>query len=472
LHTLLQPRSIALIGATETARPDFIFGLRSLGFTGEIHVVNPRYPEVHGIKSYASLLDLPAAVDYAILAVPARAVPGVIEDCARKGVKIAHLYTGRFSETGRPQDAELEREVLKVAKRGGVRLIGPNCMGLYYPRLGIGWTDDFPTDAGPVGMASQSSYAPHDLIVMAKPRGIRFSKVIGYGNALDLNECDFLEYLTEDPETKVIMMYIEGVKDGKRFLSYLREATKRKPVILTKGGKGEAGGRAAASHTGSLAGSIQAWQTAVAQAGAIPADSLEELMDYALTFSMLGPISGPRVGIAGSGGGPSVLAADQCEAAGLEVVPLPDEIRQELKARQNPAWDWVGNPVDMTIGIGVLGPGEMLRLMAAHPSFDILIAIVGEPHYAKRQANLSAEAMLTRFGLGALKEKPLLAVVPDKSLNLASLEEPTARLMCDIRTKLLAAGVPVYPTMGRAARSARALLDHYRSVAPEKAVPN
>ena len=154
-------------------------------------------------------------------------------------------------------------------------------------------------------MASQSSYAPHDLIVLAKPRGIRFSKVIGYGNALDFNECDFLDYLAEDPETSVILMYVEGVKDGRRFLRSLRAATKTKPVILIKGGKGEAGARAAASHTGSLAGSMQAWRTAVAQAGGIPADSLEEMMDYALTFDMLGPISGSRVGIAGSGGGPS-----------------------------------------------------------------------------------------------------------------------------------------------------------------------
>lgn len=462
LHHLLEPQSIAIFGASDVARPDFIASLQALGFRGSLYVVNPRYPVVHGMKSYPTIDEVPGPVDYAISAVPASVVPGIIDDCARKGVRIIHLYSARFSETGRPQDAELEREVLRRAQKGGVRIIGPNCMGLYYPKLGIAWTDDFPKEPGHIGMASQSSYAPHDLILAGTPRGMRFSKVIGYGNALDFNESDFLEYLMEDSETRVILMYVEGVKDGRRFLATLRRAAAKKPVIVAKGGKGEAGARAAASHTASLAGSVQTWKAAIGQSGAIAVDSLEEMMDYAISFTTLGPIAGPNVGIAGSGGGPSVLAADQCEQEGLRVVPLPGEIRQELKRRNIGIWDWVGNPVDMSISGGAFSTGDLLSLMAANPGFDLLIVIMGEMHYRSRQKGLTAEAFLDRFALDKAKGKPLLAVIPEKSLDAKELDLPITRVMAEVRSRLVAAGIPIYPTMTRAARSAKVVIDYYR----------
>jgi len=462
LHDLLQPSSIAIVGASDRPRPDFIGGLRALGFKGDVYAVNPRYTEVLGLKCYPNLLQVPGPVDYVISAIPAAAVPAMIDDCAKKGVKVAHLYSARFAETGRPQDAELEMEVLRRARKGGVRVIGPNCMGLYRPGLGIGWSGDFPRQSGPIAMASQSSYAAHDLILLGTPRGMRFSKVVGYGNALDFNECDFLEYFTEDPETKVILMYVEGVKDGRRFLSGLRRAAKIKPVIIVKGGKGEAGARAAASHTASLAGSMQPWRAAVAQAGAIFADGLDEMVDYGISFSFIESISGPNVGISGTGGGPGVLAADQCEEAGLRVAPLPDEIRQELKSRGTDIWDWVGNPVDMTILGGGLAPGELLHMMGRNRQFDVLISIISDPHNRDRIGPFEGEAYLDRQGLSEIKEKPLLVVVPDKSLDIAELDLWTTEFLCDIRTRLVAARVPVYPTVARAARCARAVIDFYR----------
>jgi acyl-CoA synthetase (NDP forming) len=462
LQSLLQPRSIAIFGASERSRPDFILGIQDLGFKGDLYVVNPKSEQVHGLKCYPTISDVPGPVDYAISAIPAPAVPGMMDDCARKGVKIAHLYSGRFSETGRPQDAELEKEVLRRARKGGVRIIGPNCMGLYYPRVGIGW-DSFPKESGPVGFASQSSYAAHDFIFLATPRGIRFSKVIGYGNALDFNECDFVEHFADDPDTKVILMYIEGVKDGPRFLRALRKASASKPVVIIKGGRGESGARAVASHTASIAGSDSTWKAAVTQAGAVDVDSLEEMLDLAVSFSLLGPISGPGVGIAGSGGGPSVLAADQCEAAGLKVVPLPEEIRADLKSKNIPIWDWIGNPVDMSMTGGAVSAGQMMSMMAKDPHFDLLIAIMGEPHYQKRQVfGADAGAFLQRYALNEIRNKPVLAVVPDKSLDLAQYETPTTKMMCDLRARLIGAGIPVYPTMARAARSARAVMDYYK----------
>jgi predicted CoA-binding protein len=161
LENLLQPRSIAIVGASSHSRPDFVVALQNLGFKGALYLVNIKEPEVHGIKTYMNVNDIPGPVDYVITAIPAAAVPGLIDDCARKGVKVAHLYTGRFGETGRAQDASLEQEVLRRARKGGVRIIGPNCMGLYYPRLGIGWSDDFPTDSGPaegVSLVSRDAF--------------------------------------------------------------------------------------------------------------------------------------------------------------------------------------------------------------------------------------------------------------------------------------------------------------------------
>lgn len=466
LEEIFHPRSIAVVGASEgTGRgPNFVKTLLDMGFKGEIYPVNPRYSEIFGLKTYSSIKETPGNVDYVICLIGAPNVPNLIDECAGKGVKAVHLFTGRFSETGRPQAIELEQEAIRRARKAGIRLIGPNCMGLYYPGQGIAW-DDFPREQGTVGMAFQSSFAAHDFIYMATPRGIRFSKVICYGNAVDLNEYDFLDYFSQDPETKVILMYVEGVKDGAKFLSALRNATAHKPVIILKGGRGSAGSRATASHTASLAGSLQTWKAAITQAGAVSADSLDELLDMAVSFHFLPAFKGRGVGITGSGGGPSVIAADVCEEAGLNVVPLPDEIRETLKSRDVPIWDWIGNPIDVTIMAGTVSPGEMLEMMAESENYDLFIVMIGEPHYyTRRSQDMSADFYIDRYKAKSLDKKPLLAVVPDKSLCIDDYEDPKWKLLCDIRTRLMAANIPVYPTVQRAAKAAVKLTDYYRRI--------
>jgi len=335
-------------------------------------------------------------------------------------------------------------------------------MGFYDPQQGISWRDDFPKEPGAAGLAFQSSFAAEDLIHLASPRGIRFSKVVGYGNALDFNESDFLEYLSQDPETKLILMYVEGVRDGKRFFKVLRQAASTKPVIILKGGRGESGARAAASHTASLAGSMKIWETLVTQAGAVSAQDLDELIDLALSFYFLPPIRGRRVGVAGGAGGPSVFAADQCEEAGLDVVPLPTEIRSELKSKGIPIWDWIGNPADMSIAGGAdFTPGDMLQMMARNQNFDLLIAIIGTPRVGGQQV-VTVDTHFARYKLKEISQKPLLAVVMDKSLGIDDYEDPMCKLLCEIRTELITANIPFYPTMGRAARAARKLIDYYQ----------
>jgi len=382
LEEVLHPESIAVVGASERGRGSQFFStLVDLGFKGKIYPVNPKYSEIMGVKAYPTVKDIPGPVDYVISAAPAPQVPQIMKDCAEKGVKCIHLFTARFSETGRQDAIELEKEILRIAREGGVRIIGPNCMGLYNPRLGIGWDSDFPKDTGSVGLASQSGQAAREIIGKTTQRGVFFNKAVSYGNAIDFNECDFLEYYGRDPEITLIMMYIEGPKDGNRFFNILREVTRTKPVVIIKGGRGQSGTRAVSSHTASLAGSMEIWNTMVSQAGAVAVSSIEELIDTAVSFYFLPPITGRRVGVAAGAGGATVLAADQCEEAGLDVIPLPQEIRDDLKSQGIQIWDWIGNPADFSINMGDadFAAPQLLKMMAMNPNFDLIIASIGAP---------------------------------------------------------------------------------------------
>jgi len=464
LEEILHPRAIAVVGASnrDGRGSGFVAPLQELGYKGQIYPVNPKYSKIMGMKAYASVKDIPGVVDYVISSIPASQVLGMLEDCCQKGVKAVHLFTARFSETGRKEAVELEQEILNLARKGGIRLIGPNCMGVYYPREGISFSSGLPKESGPVGLASQSGQAVHEIVDLAAQRGLRFSKAISYGNALDFNECDYLEYFAQDPETEIIMMYVEGVRDGKRFFDSLRHTTATKPVIIVKGGRGRSGTRATASHTASLAGSREVWETAVSQAGAVSAAELEELVDLATAFYYLPPIKGRRVGIAGGSGGSSVLAADQCEEAGLDVIPLPTEIRGDLKAKGSPIWDWIGNPADFSIAWDNFDFGEMIQMMAANENFDLLILFMSGPWQrgASRSIRNLIEEHLKRFRLEEIN-KPLLVVFQERGGSSDS-DRTMQRMMNEIKMRLIAANIPIYPSIGRAARTASKIIDYYQ----------
>ncbi len=470
LEEILHPKSVAVVGASGNPMAfgySYTSHLLDYGFRGKIYPVNPNYPEILGIKTYPSLRDIPGSVDYVISCISAARVLDLLEDCSQKGVKAVHLYTARFSETGREDAAELEQEVLKLARKLGIRLIGPNCMGVYYPREGLSFGYNLPKEPGSVGMVSQSGGGASGFIHLAGMRGVRFSKAISYGNALDFNECDYLDYFAQDPETEIILMYVEGVRDGRRFFDTLRRTATTKPVIILKGGRGKSGTRVVASHTASLAGSMQIWESLVAQAGAIPVKNFDEMVDLAVSFYFLPPILGPRVGVVGGGGGPSVLSADECEEAGLDVVPLPPEIREELRSRGVPIWDWIGNPMDVSIlgGFG-FSDVDMLQMMADNQNFDLMIALMNE---SVMMTLSRREGMIMRLkgaveGYSKVKKensKPLLTVVGDKSSGI-DYDDWSLKAISEARTRLIEAKIPFYPTMGRAARAAKKLVDYYR----------
>ena len=337
-------------------------------------MVNPKGGEIRGIKVYRKFTDVPESVDHVISTVPAKAAPGLIEECAQKGVKAVHFCTAGFSETGEGEGGRLEAQLVDLSRRTGIRIIGPNCMGIYCPGSRMSFDTDFPKESGPVGFISQSGGNTSALINRVMSRGIRFSKVISYGNACDLNESDYIEYLTVDSETKIIALYIEGVKDGTRFRQTLRRAAKEKTVILLKGGITAGGARAAASHTGSLAGSEVIWDSFCKQLGIIQVHSLEEFADSLVTMRFMSDLGGRRVALVGAGGGSSVLIADEFERGGLKVPPLPLEMRNRIREFTPLAGNILQNPIDYSQNI--MEPEKMIKtvhIISQWEGIDFLI---------------------------------------------------------------------------------------------------
>jgi len=462
LEEILHPKSIAIVGASDTGRGGgFVSPLLEQGYKGKIYPVNPKYTEVMGMPAYPTVADIPGPVDFVISSIPAGGVLDMIRDSAAKGVKGIHLFTARFSETGRKDAAELEKEILRQARRAGIRLIGPNCMGVYYPEEGIAFNEDMPKESGKVGLASQSGMVVGEITGFAAVRGIRFSKAISYGNALDFNECDYLDYFAQDPQTEVILMYIEGVRDGKRFPEALKRAAASKPVIMVKGGRGTAGTRATASHTASMAGSQKIWQAAVKQSGAIFVNNLEDMVDLATAFYFMPRIDRRSVAVVGGSGGSSVLAADQCEEAGLDVAPFPQDLRETLKNEDNPIWDWIGNPADFSISMGDRQMAIRIgQLMAEHPAYDLMISFVQVP-WRRGPEPFSLEEHMEQYFKLASTGKPTVFVFQNRPRGTGKEAEELLRMANLIKDELIAKNLPTYDSIRRAARALSQMIGYY-----------
>jgi len=469
LEPLFHPRSIAVVGASANERSqgyEFVQGLLKIGFPGPVYPVNPKLDELLGQKAYPRLEDVPGPVDFVISAVPAGATLELIEGAKAKGTKLIHFYTGRFSETGHEDAAKLERELARRTREAGIRVIGPNCMGLYYPKAKLTFDPDIPAEPGNVGFLSQSGSHAFRVIGRGWLRGLRFSKVISYGNALDLNEVDFLDHFARDPDTDVIAAYIEGVRDGRRLYEALRRAADRKPVAVLKGGRTSAGHAAVASHTASLASEQVIWQTAVRQAGALEVGSLDDLIDMLVAFRNAGPAKGPRVGVLGGAGGGTVEAADLCQEAGLELAPMPQHIRDDLREKVPHAWDWVGNPIDGSIvGWGSFNALDIIEMMAASPAYDAIIANTHVEHALRRgdgdKAFRETIERLRRLGTESGKATMLVMENPE------SREDWRRKAVMQARDELAAAGVAIYPDIERAARAMSRYV-HYMAARRER----
>ncbi len=458
LDELFRPRSVAVVGASSTARggPGFVDALKAMGFPGPIYPVNPKAGEIAGLRCYPSLSDVPTDVDYVISSVPALVVPEMIEQAIDKDVRLIHFFTAGFSETGDPDRAALEHRVMGRLRSAGVRVLGPNCMGLYIPRAHLSFMSDVPAEPGSVAMISQSGANASEFVHRAMGRGIRFSTLFSYGNGADLSDSELLEYAASDADTEIITMYVEGLRDGRAFLRALRHAASAKPVIVLKGGRTEAGSRAARSHTGSLGGAIQIFDAACRQAGAIRVSGLDELVDLTVGFRFLGRPAGPRVAMALSGGGTSVLAADDLAAAGLDTPPLSDDVRAALAQQIPVAGTSIRNPVDMNIGGEDDKITPILEAIGHAPNIDVLYF---QPNFNWRARDMADErtvALVERLSDARDSAGKPLAVVVEPSREVETLRVERRFIeLCGER------GLPVFPSPARAgATIARILAWH------------
>jgi acyl-CoA synthetase (NDP forming) len=340
---IFYPRTVAVIGASDG--DGFSQALMGTKLRDSLFLVNPKYKELQGKKCYASILDIECEIEYAVIAVPALLVPKVLIECIEKGVKAVHVFTAGFSETGLEDRKVLEDEVQNIA-RGKVSLIGPNCMGICCPKSGLAFVPGILTKEGPVGVISQSGTFAEQFLSIGELRNVRFSKVISYGNAIDLDCPDFLEYLAHDSETQVIALYLEGIKNGNRLRATMTEAAKLKPVLALKGGVTDDGRRAASSHTGSLAGSPEIWSSLFKQVGVVQVDDFDELLDTSLALSCVPLPSGKGTAMITNSGGFSVLETDLCVKAGLEVPQFTKETLSKLREMVPLAGTSINNPLD------------------------------------------------------------------------------------------------------------------------------
>jgi acyl-CoA synthetase (NDP forming) len=391
---MFHPRSIAVVGISADPpklwiRRLYLESFLKNRFPGQLYLVNPKGGEMEGLPLYRSLKDIPGPVDHVVMSVPAAHTPRIMEECRDVGARVVHVFSSGFAETGEPDRAELQDRLVEIARRGNMRILGPNCLGLFYPAGRIGLSPDLPMEPGPVGFLCQSGGNVTFMARHAAARGLRFSKIVSYGNACDIDECDLLEYFASDPETKVIAAYIEGAHDGVRLLKVLRQAAAAKPVVVFKGGFSPDGGRAAASHTGSLAGADTVWDGLLKQVGAIRVFSIEEMVDMLVALLRVRPFTGLNVCVIGHGGGASVMATDEMSRAGFRLIPIPEQVRSGLKEFVDLANSMLRNPLDLGTGF-VPDSMQMIQNMGGRPPADVLreAAAAGGLPRAKRLNSL------------------------------------------------------------------------------------
>jgi acetyltransferase len=456
LDEIFSPRSAAIVGASPSAMgfaTGVTFALKEAGFPA-IYPVNPKYKEVFGLPCYPSVSAIPGPVDNVMVSIPAESVLALLDDCAAKGVKSVQFFTAGFRESGYTERADLEKEMLKKARAGGFRIIGPNCVGISVPKSRFVTTSGVPLEPGPIAFISQSGGHAHNLPYFGGPRGVHFSKIVSYGNALDVDESELLQYFARDPDTEIIAAYIEGVKDGRQFISALKEATS-KPVVIYKGGMTEAGKRAAYGHTASLTSSVSAFRALCRQMKTIQVDDPDELIDVLVALRFTSIPRGTGVAIIGGGGGPSVLASDEMERAGLTVPGLSPDVQTKLRQFLPLAGSIFRNPIDAANLISPEAIMGTMRILGDVPDINMLLYHLGfHPISRWGQGRVAAISGLGNVFLEAqrLTGKPvLLTLCPPPDLN-------GMREFLTVQEEFVKAGLPVFHSMSQAARAMARLI--------------
>ena len=440
LESLFCPGSVAVVGATES--PGKLGGIvltNLLGVKGRLYPVNPAYREVMGLRAYASIREIPGAVDLSIIIRPAAEVPELLRQHAGKA-RFALIVSAGFAEVG---EAALQEELVKAGRESGVRLVGPNCLGIYNPRHRLD-TMFLPhaclkrPGKGNVAIVSQSGAIMICLLETIGRSGTGVSKVFNYGNAADIDAPEVYDYLAEDAETSVVVSYLESIGDGRKFIGAARRLADKKRLIVLRAGKGAGGQAAAFSHTGRLAGRYEVFHSILREYGIMEAPDYDSLMDAAKALSFQSISTGKRLCIITNGGGSGVLASDECMKHGLELVPLPEKSSCELRSVFPPFYA-IKNPIDLTGQVRTDDYRIALRAVRDHYDGFVVIALTGVAGVTVGLADILKE-------FRAESGKPVAVHIAQGGI---------APRLCGLLEK---AKIPVYPSPERAVRGMAVLL--------------
>jgi acetyl coenzyme A synthetase (ADP forming)-like protein len=445
LKPIFSPRSIAVIGASRSPMKigyEILQNILVQGYTGKVYPINPETPMIMGLKTQPSVLAVKDDIDLAIIAVPAEFVPKVMTECARKKVKGAIVISSGFAEIGE-KGKLLEDEVLQIARKGGIRLIGPNTLGYKDPidNLDAAFVFGMPRP-GEIALISQSGALCIGMIYYANGEHIGLSRVISIGNKADVDDADLIDYLNNDPSTKVIAMYIEGIKDGKKFLDSARRC--QKPIVAIKAGRTPAGSAAASTHTGSLSGSDAVYDSAFKQVHIQRAYDVIELFDFARALAYQPPTLSNKVGIISNGGGAGIMIADWCESIGLKVPNLSKKTVDALRPHL-PSITTARNPLDVTGDARFHRYHATGSIMLSDPNVDALIMTCVHAGIARPREYVGAVIKLVEEKRNL--KKPIVACW----VGGPEVDE----VVQELRVK----NIPVYPSAMRAAKAVRSLYD-------------
>ncbi len=462
IEEIFNPRSVAVTGVSGRASRLgnlLLMSFMDIGFKGKLYAVNPKEEAVMGIPCVQNIGAIDGPVDLVIISVHPSGVSGLIDECVAKGVKAAVIFSSGFREKG-PDGAAAEAELVRRARAGGMRIVGPNCMGLYSPSSGLSFFPGMPKEEGPVAFLSQSGSLANMLGLFAGEKGIRFSRMISVGNAADLDVNDFLEYLGEDEKTGLIVLYLEGIRDGRRFLDLVKRISPKKPVIVWKVGDTEGGGRAASSHTGSISGSGAIWAGVLKQAGMIRAENLVDLTGLITAFRNPHLPQGNRVAIMSGPGGPAVSAADACESSGLKLARLSPESEKALAEFVPEFGASVSNPVDLSLtsSFDMTMYPRATEICGMDENVDMILEYISVLRREMVEGILEAQRKI---------KKPIAIVT---SLEYAAVDSPVSGLfgkigreeLTDLLRKMYDAGISVHSTEQEAAKALASLLGYAR----------
>ncbi len=444
LETFFKPKSIAVVGASKNSTKIGHATLKNIlisDYDCKVYPINPKEKEILGVKCYKTLNDVPGKIDLVMVSVPAKIVPQIMRECVQKKVENTIIISSGFSEIG---DHKLEDEIKKIAEKSNMRILGPNTMGYKNAsdNLDASFVFGVPRK-GNLSLISQSGALGIGMIYLANNEYVGVSKIIGVGNKLDIDDDDLIDYFSTDPETKVIGLYIEAIKDGRAFMNSIKACDK--PVLVVKAGRSTAGARATASHTGSMAGSDKIYGAAIRQAGGIRCRDLVELFAMARAVAGQPPAQGNRIGIITNGGGLGILLTDACEANGLTIPKLSQKTYNKID-KILPDLIRPNNPVDLVGDAGFYRYEASTRALLEDPNIDgVIVASVHGGYARPREFTGAILKMIRERKLHEEFKKPILGTwIGGKEFE-------------DLVLDLKAAGVPIYPSSWRTARAMTAL---------------